>query len=61
MPALIYRTASYRPSKEFVLFRGQNVDRPLVPKIARTMAALMEEDLITSDELLAFEQERFLA
>jgi FRG domain len=54
-----YRTASYRPSREFLLFRGQSVDKPLVPKIGRTFSTLLSHDLVTTEELPALECDRF--
>lgn len=56
----LYRKVHYAPSREIVLFRGQNVDKPLLPKYARSVRALLQQDLMKPDEILAVEQERFL-
>jgi hypothetical protein len=55
-----YRNVHYAPSREIVLFRGQNVDEPLSPKYARTVEAMLQHDLMKPDEILTVEQERFL-
>lgn len=55
-----YRKVGFAPSREIVLFRGQSVDKPLMPKYARTVQAMLQEGLMKSDEILAVEQERFL-
>jgi hypothetical protein len=55
-----YHKIRYSPSGEIVLFRGQNVDKPLIPKYARTINSLLHEDLIKADEILIVERERFL-
>jgi hypothetical protein len=41
-----YRKISYSPSKEIVLFRGQDVDEPLLPKYARRINRLLGEKRI---------------
>jgi len=53
-----YRKIRYSPSKEIVIFRGQNVDKPLLPKYARVVESLLRKDLIRPDEILTVEQER---
>ena len=55
-----YRRVRYAPSKEIVLFRGQNVDKPLMPKYARSVKTMLELDLMKADEILKVEQERFM-
>lgn len=55
-----YRKIQYSPSREIVLFRGQDVDKPLIPKYARTVEYLLSERLIKADEILSVEKERFL-
>jgi hypothetical protein len=55
-----YHKVQYAPSREIVLFRGQNVDKPLMPKYARKVMAMLREDLMKPEEVLAVEQERFL-
>lgn len=54
------RRIRYSPSREIVLFRGQNVDKPLLPKYARTIYELSHHDLIKADEILPVERERFI-
>lgn len=53
-----YRKVGYSPSREIVLFRGQNVNEPLLPKYARTVERLLNDDLIKADEILEVERER---
>jgi hypothetical protein len=55
-----YHKIRYSPSKEIVLFRGQNVDKPLLPKYARTVKEYLREDFMKTDEILSVEKERFL-
>lgn len=55
-----YRKVEYAPSREIVLFRGQSVDKPLMPKYARTVMAMLREGLMKPEEVLTVEQERFL-
>ena len=55
-----YQKINYSPSKEIVLFRGQNSDEPLLPKYARTIISLFDDDAITGEEVLSVEKERFL-
>jgi len=55
-----YRRVRYAPSREILLFRGQNVDKPLMPKYARTVKTMLELDLMKADEILKVEQERFI-
>ena len=55
-----YKKVHYSPSCEIILFRGQNVDKPLIPKYARTVELMLREDLIKSHEILSVERERFL-
>jgi hypothetical protein len=55
-----YRKIRYIPSREIVLFRGQNVDKPLIPKYARIVNELLSEDWIKPDEILTVERERLL-
>jgi len=55
-----YHKIHYSPSREIVLFRGQNVDKPLIPKYARTINFLLQENAIKADEILTVERERFL-
>jgi len=53
-----YQNISYAPSKEIILFRGQCVDQPLLPKYARTIKNMQsyELDLIKNDEILPVEK-----
>ena len=55
-----YHKIRYSPSREIVLFRGQNVDKPLIPKYARTINYLLDDQAIKADEILKVERERFL-
>jgi len=55
-----YQKVRYSPSREIILFRGQNVDKPLLPKYARFIGWLLQHDLIKNDEILAVERDRFL-
>ena len=52
-----YRKINYSPSKEIVLFRGQSADKPLLPKYARTVMSLFDEDLIKEEEILMVERD----
>jgi hypothetical protein len=53
-----YQEIKYCPSKEIILFRGQSVDKPLLPKYARTvMTALKDWDI--EEEVLKVEKSRF--
>ncbi len=55
-----YHRIRYSPSLEIVLFRGQNVDKSLIPKYARSINYLLNECAIKADEILTVERERFL-
>ena len=55
-----YQKINYSPSKEIILFRGQNSDEPLLPKYAHTIISLFDDDAITGEEVLSVEKERFL-
>jgi len=55
-----YHRIRYSPSREIILFRGQNVDKPLIPKYARTIDSLLQHDAIKASEILTVEHERFL-
>jgi hypothetical protein len=55
-----YHKIHYSQSREMVLFRGQNVDKPLLPKYARSINALLHHEQIKADVILTVERERFL-
>jgi len=45
----LYRRIRFAPGKEIVLFRGQNIDKPLMPKHARSVTTMLEFDLMKTD------------
>ena len=53
-----YQEIKYSPSKEIVLFRGQSVDKPLLPKYARTVMEALKNFGI-EEEVLKVEMSRF--
>jgi hypothetical protein len=52
-----FRKIIYNPEKEMVLFRGQNCDKPLLPRIARWESELLEMDMIKSKQIENVESE----
>lgn len=53
-----YQEIKYSPSKEIILFRGQSVDEPLLPKYARTVMTALKNWGI-EEEVLKVEKSRF--
>lgn len=52
-----FKTVVFNPEKEIVLFRGQNCDKPLVPKIARWESELRKMDMIKPNQIENIESE----
>jgi len=54
---LFFKTIVLNPEKEIVIFRGQNCDKPLLPKIARWESAMLEIEMIKPQQIGNVESE----
>jgi len=52
-----FKKIVFNPEKEMMLFRGQNCDKPLLPKIARWESALLDMDMIKPKQIENVESE----